>query len=52
MKENFNIIDFKLSEENMDIIKGLDTGNSLFFNHQDTSTIDLFVKFVEQRRDI
>lgn len=52
MEENFNIFDFKLSEEDMETIKGLDTGNSLFFNHQDASTVDIFVKFVEQRRDM
>lgn len=49
MQENFNIFDFKLSDEDMDIIKTLDTKNSLFFNHQDPNTIDMFVQFVEQR---
>lgn len=51
MEENFNIFDFKLSEEDMETIKNLDTGKSLFFNHQEASIIDLFVKFVEQRRN-
>lgn len=51
MEENFNIFDFKLSEEDMETIKNLDTGKSLFFNHQEASTVDLFVKFVEQRRN-
>ena len=49
MQENFNIFDFKLSDEDMNIIKTLDTKNSLFFNHQDPNTIDMFVQFVEQR---
>lgn len=49
MQENFNIFDFKLSDEDMDIIKTLDTKNSLFFNHQDPNTVDMFVQFVEQR---
>lgn len=49
MQENFNIFDFKLSDEDMDTMKNLDTKNSLFFNHQDPNTVDMFVQFVKQR---
>ena len=52
MKENISIFDFKLSEEDMNTIKELDTKNSLFFNHQDPSTVDIFAKFVEERSNI
>ena len=52
MKENFNIFDFELSEEDMETIKNLDTGKSLFFNHQEASTVDIFVNFVKQRKDM
>ena len=52
MKENISIFDFKLSEEDMNTIKELDTKNSLFFNHQDPRTVDIFVKFVEERSNM
>ena len=49
MQENFTIFDFKLSYDDMNTIKELDTKNSLFFNHQDPNTVDMFVQFVNQR---
>ena len=49
MQENFTIFDFKLSDDDMNTIKELDTKNSLFFNHQDPKTVDMFVQFVKQR---
>lgn len=35
MIENYNIFDFELSVEDMEQIKTLDTGKSLFFDHRD-----------------
>jgi 2,5-diketo-D-gluconate reductase A len=35
----------------MDAIKTLDTGNSLFFSHQEASTVDFFVNLINQRRN-
>lgn len=52
IQENFNIFDFKLSDEDMLTIKTLDTKNSLFFNHQDSNTVDMFVQLIKQRADI
>lgn len=52
MQENFTIFDFKLSDDDMNTIKELDTKNSLFFNHQDPNTVDMFVQFVNQRADM
>ncbi len=52
MQENFNIFDFKLSDDDMNAIKDLDTKTSLFFNHQDPNTVDMFVQFVNQRADM
>lgn len=52
MQENFSIFDFKLSDEDMNTIKELDTKNSLFFNHQDPNTVDMFVEFVKQRANM
>ncbi len=52
MQENFEIFDFELSLEDMDVIKTLDTGNSLFFSHQDPGTVDLFVELIKKRRNL
>ena len=52
MQENFNIFDFKLSDEDMDTMKNLDTKNSLFFNHQDPNTVNMFVDFIKQRANM
>lgn len=46
MEENFNIFDFKLSEEDMDQIKQLDTKASLFFDHRDPA----MVKWLGERK--
>ena len=50
MKENFNIYDFELSEEDMNKIKELDTGKSLFFSHYDPSMVVWFDEIVKSRR--
>ena len=52
MKENFSIFDFNLSDDDMNAIKDLDTKNSLFFNHQNPNTVDMFVEFVKQRANM
>lgn len=52
MQENFDIFDFELSAEDMDTIRTLDTGNSLFFSHQEASTVDFFVELINKRRDL
>lgn len=51
MQENFDIFDFELSSEDMDTIKTLDTGESLFFSHQDPDTVDFFVDLINKRRN-
>ncbi len=45
--ENFNVFDFELSAEDMDAIRGLDAGESLFLDHQDPKMVEVLsaVKF-------
>ncbi len=43
MKENFDVFDFELSDEDMSAITALDRGKSLFFSHYDPQTVDFFV---------
>lgn len=39
MKQNFNVFDFTLSDEDMQRIRQLDLGHSLFFSHYDPQTV-------------
>lgn len=39
MMENISIFDFELDNEDMELIKTLDTGKSLFFDHRDPSIV-------------
>ena len=50
MKENFNVFDFELSDEDMKEISKLNSNNSLFFNHQDPKMVEWFDEIVESRR--
>ena len=50
MKENIEIFDFVLSDEDMGEISKLDTKESLFFNHQTPETVDKFVSMIEERK--
>ena len=46
-----DIFDFELSKEDMEKIAALDEEKSLFFDHQTPEAVELFVSFVEQRRN-
>lgn len=45
MEENFNIFDFELSSDDLDKIRALDTGKSLFFSHYDPETVEFLASF-------
>lgn len=49
MKENIDVFDFELSAENMVKTASMDTQTSLFFNHQEVSTVDLFLGFLGRK---
>ena len=41
MAENFDIFNFELAQEDMDAIRQLDSGTSLFFDHRDPAMVKL-----------
>jgi diketogulonate reductase-like aldo/keto reductase len=51
MKENYDVFDFVLSQDDIFEIEKLDTAESLFFRHDSPETIEMFVNFVKQRGD-
>jgi 2,5-diketo-D-gluconate reductase A len=48
IQENFNSLDFQLSNEDMEAIKTLDTNASLFFDHRDPA----MVKWLGERKNV
>jgi len=50
MKENFNVFDFELAQEDMGVISKLDKNESSFFSHQDPSIVEWFGKLIEERK--
>ncbi len=51
IKQNFDVFDFSLTKGDMEKIKKLDTGDSLFFNHQDPKMVEWFDNMVKVRRE-
>ncbi|MDE6188847.1 MAG: aldo/keto reductase [Clostridia bacterium] len=50
MEENFNVFDFTLSKEDMQVMASLDKKQSSFFSHTDPAMVEWFVKMIDERR--
>ena len=50
IEENFNVFDFELTAEDMEIIATLDKGQSSFFSHTNPNMVEWFCKMVEERK--
>lgn len=46
MKENIDVFDFELTDEEMKRIEALDTEKSLFFSHHDPATVEWFMSIL------
>ena len=46
MSQNFNIFDFELTNEDIEQIRALDLGHSLFFSHHDPETVEMITNLV------
>lgn len=51
MVENFNVFNFKLSDEDMAEISKLDKNESSFFSHYDPQMVEWFVNMAEERKN-
>ena len=50
MEENLDVFDFALSSEDMEAIRSLDEGESLFFNHYDPATVEMLTNMGKTRK--
>lgn len=50
MIQNIDVFDFELSDEDINKIATLDSGNSQFFSHYSPEMVEWFVKMVEERK--
>lgn len=47
MIENLNVFDFNLDDDDMQQIRSLDTGKSLFFDHRTPETVEIFLQWIK-----
>ena len=50
MAQNIDVFDFTLSEADMEAIRKLDEGESLFFSHYDPATVEMLTNMGKTRR--
>ena len=48
MEQNFDVLDFALSQEDMAAIAALDTGVSSFFDHRDPAVVEMLAGLVRE----
>lgn len=46
MEQNIKIFDFELTKDEIEQIRALDLGHSLFFSHQDPETVEMIINLV------
>ena len=49
MEQNLDVFDFALSDAEMDAIRALDAGKSLFFDHYDPATVEMLTNMGKTR---
>ncbi|UEB79233.1 aldo/keto reductase [Clostridium sp. M62/1] len=49
MEQNIDVFDFKLTEDDMNAIRALDEGKSLFFDHYDPATVEMLTNMGKTR---
>ena len=49
MEQNLDVFDFTLSQEDMEAIRGLDEGESLFFSHYDPAIVEMLTNMGKTR---
>ena len=50
MAQNIDVFDFTLSEADMEVIRKLDEGESLFFSHYDPATVEMLTNMGKTRK--
>ena len=50
MEQNLQVFDFTLREEDMEAIRQLDEGESLFFSHYDPATVEMLTNMGKTRQ--
>ena len=46
MEQNINIFDFELTKDEIEQIRALDLGHSLFFSHHDPETVEMIINLI------
>lgn len=51
MRENFEVFDFELDDNDMAKIQALDKGKSSFFSHSDPAIVEWFMQLIQERKN-